>query len=38
MSFIADAQYYVLTKLCRMAGNTHLYKITGMITPENVKL
>ena len=38
MLFISDAQYYVPIKLCRMAGSIHLFKITGMLTPENVKV
>ena len=38
MLFISDAQYYVPVKLCRMAGSIHLFKITGTLTPENVKL
>ena len=36
MLFISDAQYYVPTKLCKTAGSIHLFKITGMQTPENV--
>ena len=36
--FISDTQYYVPTKLSRMEGNIHLFKIKGMLTPENVKL
>ena len=38
MLFISVAQYYVPVKLCRTAGNIHLFKITGKLTPENVKL
>ena len=38
MLFISDTQYYVPIKLCRMAGSIHLFKITGTLTPENVKL
>ena len=38
MLFISDAQYYVPIKLCRTAGSIHLFKITGTLTPENVKL
>ena len=38
MLFISDAQYYVLIKLCRTAGSIHLFKIMGMLTPENVNL
>ena len=38
MLFISDAQYYVPVKLCRTAGSIHLFKITGKLTPENIKL
>ena len=38
MLFISDAQYYVSIKLCRMAGSIYPFKITGMFTPEKVKL
>ena len=38
MLFISDIQYYVLVKLCKTAGSIHLYKITGMLTPDKVKL
>ena len=38
MLFISDNQYYVPIKLCRMARSIHLFKITRMVTPENVKL
>ena len=38
MIFILDVQYYVPIKLCKTAGTTHLFKITGTIKPENVKL
>ena len=38
MLFISDAQYYGPIKLCKMAGSIHLFKNTGMLTPENVKL
>ena len=38
MLFISDAQYDVPRKLYRMAGSIHLFKITGMLTPENVTL
>ena len=38
MLVISDTQYYVPIKLCRMAGNIHLFKITVVLTPENVKL
>ena len=35
--FISDVQYYVPIKLCKTAGNIHLFKITGMLGPEKVK-
>ena len=38
MLVISDAQYYVPIKLCRIAGNIHLFKIMRMLTPENIKL
>ena len=38
MLFMSDAHYYVPIKLYRMTGSIHLFKITGMLTPENVKL
>ena len=38
MLFISDTKYYVPIKLCRTAGNMHLFKTTGKLTPENVKL
>ena len=34
MPFISDAQYCVPIKLCRTAWSKHLFKITGMLTPE----
>ena len=36
MLFISDDQYYVPIKLCRMAGNIHLFKITGKLVTKNV--
>ena len=38
MLFILDVQYYVPTKLCKTAGSIHLFKITGTIKPEYMKL
>ena len=38
MILISDAQYYVLVKLCRTAGNIHLFKITRKLIPEHAKL
>ena len=38
MIFISDVQYYVPIKLCKIAGSIHLFKIMGMLKPENIKL
>ena len=38
MFFISDVQYYVLVKLWKTAGSIHLFKITGKLTPDKVKL
>ena len=38
MIFILDLQYYVPIKLCNAAGSIHLFKITGMLNSENIKL
>ena len=38
MIFISDVQYYVPIKLCKTAGNIHLFLITDMLNSENVKL
>ena len=38
MLFISDAQYFVPGKFCRTAGSINLFKITGKLTPENIKL
>ena len=38
MLFISDVLYYVPIKLCKTAGNIHIFKITGTIKPENVIL
>ena len=36
--FISNVQYYVPIKLCKTIGSIHLFKITGRLKPENVKL
>ena len=36
--FISDVQNYVPIKLCKTAGSIHLFKIRGMLKPEDVKL
>ena len=38
MFFISDIQYYIPVKLCKTAGSTHLFKITGKIMTDEVKL
>ena len=36
--FISDVQNYIPKKLCKTAGSIHLFKITGMLKAENIKL
>ena len=38
MLFVSDIQYYVLVKLCKTAGIIHLFRITGKIMRDKVKL
>ena len=38
MLFISDIQYYVPVKLCKTAGSIHLFKITGKLMIDKVKL
>ena len=38
MFFISDIQYYVPIKLCKTAGSIHLFKITGILISDRVKL
>ena len=38
MIFISDVQYYVPIKLCKTTGSIHLFKITGTLNSENIKL
>ena len=38
MLFISDVQIYVPIKLCKTAGSIHLFKIKGMLKPEDIKL
>ena len=38
MVFISDIENYIPIKLCKTAGNIHLFKITGMLKAENIKL
>ena len=36
--FILDVQHYIPIKLCKTSGSLHLFKITGTLTPEDIKL
>ena len=38
MLFISDVQYYVPVRLCKTAGSIHLFKITGRLMTDKVKL
>ena len=38
MLFISDIQFYVLVRLCKTAGSIHLFKITGRLMTDKVKL
>ena len=38
MIFISDVQYYVPIKLCKTTGSIPLFKVIGMLKPENIKL
>ena len=38
MLFISNTKHYVPIQLCKTAGSIHLFKITGTLTSENVKL
>ena len=36
--FISDVQHYISIKLCKTSGSPHLFKITGTLTSEDIKL
>ena len=36
--FISGVQNYILIKLCKTSGRLHLFKIKGMLKPEDIKL
>ena len=36
--FISDAQHYIPIKLYKTSGSLHLFKITGTLTSEDIKL
>ena len=38
MLFISDVQYYVAIKLCKTARSILLFKITGILIPDKVKI
>ena len=38
MIFISDVQYYIPIKLCKTTGSIHLFKIIGLLKPENITL
>ena len=38
MLFISDIQYYVPAKLFRTAGSIHIFKITGRLRIDKVRL
>ena len=38
MILISDVQNYIPIKLCKTAGSIHLFKITGTMKAENIKL
>ena len=38
MIFLSDKQKYIPIKLCKTAGSIHLFKVSGMLKAENVKL
>ena len=38
MLFISEVQYYIPIKLCKTTGSIHLFKITGILTLNKVKL
>ena len=38
MLFISDVQNYILVKLYNAAGSIHLFKISGTLKAENIKL
>ena len=36
--FISDIQHYIPIKLCKTSGSLHLFKITGKLTSEDIRL
>ena len=35
---MSDIQYYIPVRLCKAAGSIHLFKITGRLMADKVKL
>ena len=38
MLFISDIQNYIPVKLCKAAGSIHIFKISGTLKAENIKI
>ena len=38
MLFVSDIQFYILVKLCKTPGSIHLFKISGKLMTDKVKL
>ena len=36
--FISDVQHYIPIRLCKTSGSLHLFKITGTLTSEDIRL
>ena len=36
--FISDVQHYIPIRLCKISGSLHLFKITGTLTSEDIRL
>ena len=36
--FISDIQHYIPIKLCKTSGSSHLFKITGTLKSEDIRL
>ena len=36
--FISDVQHYIPVRLCKTSGSLHLFKITGTLPSEDIKL
>ena len=36
--FISDIQHYIPIRLCKTSGSLHLFKVTGTLTSEDIRL